>query len=328
MIPALNEARTVPALLTDLAAQREIEPEVVVADGGSSDDTARIASDHGATVVGSERGRGKQMNAGARATKSDFLLFLHADSRIESATLICDAIAALREAIKRAGHDRIAGHFPLRFAGASSGHATFYRYLEGKTRLNRPYTINGDQGLLIARAFFEAIGGFDERLPFLEDQRIAAKIAQQGEWIALPGELQTSARRFETEGVAERYSLMALIMGLYAAGADDFFSSAPKVYASADGRLDLKPQVEAIEQYLRRLPLRQRWALLMKIGAFIRDNAWQLAYRRDVLRNDGELRSLERFDRFLAPLIANPAASALGAVLGRSWLAVLRQRHR
>lgn len=315
-------------MLTDVAAQRELEPEVVVVDGGSSDGTARIASDHGAKVVGSERGRGKQMNSGARATRSDFLLFLHADSRIESPTLIADALAALRGAIARAGHDRIAGHFPLRFAGASPEHATFYRYLEGKTRLNRPYTINGDQGLLIARAFFEAIGGFDERLPFLEDQRIAAKIAQQGEWILLPGELHTSARRFETEGVAERYSLMALIMGLYAAGADDFFANAPKVYATADGRLDLKPQVEAIEQYLRRLPALERARLLLKIGAFIRDNAWQLAYRRDVLRNDGELRSLERFDRFLAPLIANPAASALGAVLGRAWLGWLRRARR
>ncbi len=317
-----------PALLTDLAAQREIECEIVVVDGGSSDDTARIASEHGAKVVGSERGRGKQMNAGARATSSDFLLFLHADSRIESSTLVVDALAALRDAIARAGHDRIAGHFPLRFAGASHEHATFYRYLEGKTRLNRPYTINGDQGLLIARAFFEAIGGFDERLPFLEDQRIAAKIAEQGEWILLPGELHTSARRFETEGVAERYSLMALIMGLYAAGADDFFASAPKIYATADGRLDLKPQLDAIVHYLGGLPTLERARLLFKIGAFVRDNAWQLAYRRDVVRNNGELKSLARFDRWVAPLLANPAASALAAVLARGWLERLRRAHR
>jgi len=262
------------------------------------------------------------MNAGARAASGTHLLFLHADSRIESPRLLADALAALR------GRDRVAGHFPLRFTGTSPQHAAFYRYLEGKTRLNRANTINGDQGLLLARSFFDALGGFDERLPFLEDQRIAAKIADQGEWIVLPGELHTSARRFETEGVVERYSLMALIMGLYSAGADDFFANAPKVYASADGRLDLKPQVDAIERYLAALPIRKRAALLLKIGAFIRDNAWQLAYRRDVLRNDGELKTLARFDRFLAPLLRNPAVSALGAVLARAWLAALRRRHR
>lgn len=268
------------------------------------------------------------MNAGARAASGAFLLFLHADSRIESPRLLADALAALRDAIAQAGHQRVAGHFPLRFTGTSPEHATFYRYLEGKTRLQRPNTINGDQGLLVARSFFDALGGFDERLPFLEDQRIAAKIAERGEWILLPGELHTSARRFESEGVVERYSLMALIMGLYSAGADDFFANAPKVYATESGALDLKPQIDAIERYLGQLSLRDRARLLFKIGAFIRDNAWQLAYRRDVLRNDGELTSLARFDRLIAPLIANPAASALGAILARGWLALLKRQRR
>jgi rSAM/selenodomain-associated transferase 2 len=316
-----------PSLLSDLARTARAA-EIVVVDGGSIDDTARIARDAGAKLISASRGRGAQMNAGAGIAGADVLLFLHADSRTDSPRLIDDALAALGDAIADAGHDRIAGHFALRFSGAAPEHATFYRYLEGKTRLNRPNTINGDQGLLIARRFFEALGGFDERLPFLEDQRIAAKIAREGEWIMLPGELHTSARRFETEGVTELYSLMALIMGLYAAGADDFFAAAPKIYTTADGRLDLKPQLDAIARYLDGMPFRGRARLLLKIGAFIRDNAWQLAYRRDVLRNDGELRALARFDRFVAPLLANPAASALGAVLARGWLASLRLKHR
>src|SRR5262249_13382024 len=161
---------------------------------------------------------------------------LHADSQLTAPRLLADALAAVREAGARA-----AGHFPLRFSGTSPEHALFYRYIEGKTRLNRPHTINGDQGLLLARRFFDELGGFDEPLPFLEDQPLPARIFERGKWIVLPGELVTSARRFETEGVRERYTLMAIIMGLYASGADAFFPAAPKIYSTEAGPLDIRP---------------------------------------------------------------------------------------
>jgi len=274
------------------------------------------------------------MNAGAKATSSEFLLFLHADSQLPDPHLLANALAELQRAQSEGSRSRddaprIAGHFPLRFADGAREHATFYRYLEGKTRLNRPYTINGDQGLLISRAFFDELGGFDESLPFLEDQRIAAKIFECGRWIVLPGELVTSARRFETEGVVERYTLMAITMGLYAAGAEDFFAAAPKIYATPSGRLDLSAHLQAVETYLRRLGFVRRWRLLLRIGAFIRDNAWQLCYRRDVRRGDARLRWLRFHDRFVSPLLRNPFATLLGAILARWWfLALRRAAHR
>jgi rSAM/selenodomain-associated transferase 2 len=322
VIPALDEARSLPLLLSQLAAQRDLRLQIVVADGGSGDDTARIARNAGAVVVLSPRGRGAQMNAGARAASAAHLVFLHADSQLPQPRLLADALAAIRDV------PRAAGHFPLRFAGASPAHATFYRYLEGKTRLNRVYTINGDQGLLIARAFFDEIGGFDESLPFLEDQRIAAKIFEHGHWIVLPGELVTSARRFETEGVRERYTLMALIMGLHAGGADDYFATAPRIYAAPDGRLDLAAHVDAIANWLDALEPARRRRLWRQVGSFVRDNAWQLAYRRDVLVQDRSLTRLQAFDRFIAPLLRNAAAQFTAALLTRAYFQRLRWRQR
>jgi rSAM/selenodomain-associated transferase 2 len=315
-----------PALLQDLSRQQQIALQIVVADGGSSDDTVAIARSAGVDVVASARGRGVQMNAGSRRASSDFLLFLHADSALPDPLLLAEALTTLREAIARRGDANVAGHFPLRFADASPQHATFYRYVEGKTRLNRPFTINGDQGLLIARSFFDQLGGFDEGLAFLEDQRIAAQIFARGQWLLLPGSIVTSARRFETEGIAERYALMAVIMGLYAGGADDFFRAAPQIYRAPTGRLDLRSQLEAIERYLRGLGFAPRWRLLLKIGGFVRDNAWQLAYRRDVLAQDDARSRLRRFDRWIAPMLRNPVATIAGAVLARGWFLRLLRR--
>jgi rSAM/selenodomain-associated transferase 2 len=318
VIPTFNEEQALPRLLAQLDKQEGIDLQIIVADGGSGDGTVDLARAGGATVIEAGRGRGRQMNAGARAA-AGLLLFLHADSELPEPRLLANAALALQHASDKYG--KIAGHFPLRFAGAAPGHELFYRYLEGKTRLNRPYTINGDQGLLITRSFFDALGGFDERLPFLEDQRIAARILAQGRWIVLPGVLLTSARRFEREGWRQRYVLMALIMALHVARTDEFFERAPMVYGAQTetGRLKLQPYVELIEQILREAGFRKRWALLYRVGRFARQNTWQLFYRRDVLAGDEHYPRLRLCDRFVEPLIRNPVANALAAVLALAW---------
>src|SRR5258708_7073741 len=113
VIPTLNEATALPRLLAGLSRQEGIRLEVRVADGGSTDATVEAARVAGATVVTAPRGRGAQMNAAARDAQGEFLLFLHADSAVDSPTLLRDALGALQSAIETAGHGRIAGHFPL-----------------------------------------------------------------------------------------------------------------------------------------------------------------------------------------------------------------------
>lgn len=318
IIPTLNEAASLPLLLQDLRRQTGVLLEIIVADGGSSDDTPALVAPP-ACLVRASRGRAAQMNAGAKAATADWLLFLHADSRLPSPTLLCDALHAMHRAPPRS-----AGHFPLRFERTQPGHDLFFRYAEGKTRLNRPYTINGDQGLLISRHHFRELGGYDERLPFLEDQRLSACIFDSGRWLLLPGELVTSARRFESEGHAPRYALMALMMGAHAVGLHEFFVDAPEIYRTQSETEKLN--VEAFAQRIRSRIRAQGWGgwrILYRGGRFVRENAWQLFYRRDLIRNDGDDRSLRFYDRWLSPLLRNPLGNLIAMLLLMGWLYVV-----
>lgn len=313
IIPALNEAASLPRLLAQLRAQAGVQLEIVVADGGSTDDTPQLAATAD-VLVRAPRGRGAQMNAGARAARAEALLFLHADSELGHSRVLQQALAFWRpQAAKRS-----AGHFALRFTQAQPGHENFFRYLEAKTRLNRPGTINGDQGLLIRREYLDELGGFDESLPFLEDARIGAKISAGGHWLLLPGELGTSARRFESEGHAARYTLMALMMGLHAAGAEEFFTQAPQVYRAQPqaGPLALRPYLSLARAVIRRRGL---WKTLRAVGRYARENAWQCFLWRDVRRNDGRHRCLEFHDRHLARLLDHRPFDTLAALLLAIW---------
>jgi hypothetical protein len=214
-----------------------------------------------------------------------------------------------------------AGHWALRFARTQPGHELFYRYVEGKTALNRPGTINGDQGLLIGAAFLRELSGFDERLPFLEDQRIAAKIFERGRWFRLPGFLTTSARRFETEGAQRRYTLMALIMGLHAAGADEYFARAKEVYATQDatGRLKVSAHLALVRRVLREAGWRRACQILFRAGRCSRQNSWQLFFWCDVALRRPSRPFLRFHDTFLHPLTNNVVFDALGMVLISIW---------
>ena len=323
IIAALNEAASLPTLLQQLRAQRGVRLEVIVCDGGSSDATVATAEACGVRVARTTRGRARQMNAGAAVAQGTYLLFLHADSRVEAPALLADALAALVGAADPTG-ELVAGHFPLRFSGYPPQAEGFYRYLEGKTALNRRYSINGDQGMLMAAESFRALGGFDERLPFLEDQRFAERLWQQGRWLVLPGRLTTSARRFETEGRTERYTLMALIMAMHAAGVDEFFSQAA-VYAAQHEttRLRLAPYLCLIRQILWARRWQGTLSTLFRVGGFVRENAWQLFYWRDLRNGAGDrLPRLAFHDRWLSRRLCNPPCDALAALLACLWFFV------
>ena len=323
IIPTLNEDETLPLLLADIRAQRDVHLEVIIGDGGSCDGTETAALDGGARFVAARRGRGAQMNEAARLARGVYLLFLHADSRLEHSHLLAEALQALREALWVS--PRVAGHFPLRFQRTTSGNDLAFRYIEAKTHLNRPHTTNGDQGMLLSRQWFEQIGGFDERLPFLEDQRIAEQIRNLGRWITLPGLLTTSARRFETEGFSRRYLSMGLIMVAFSCGLEGFFTRLPGLYRHHRhcGRLLLAPILRGFwaTLFAVRDPvvLGQR---IETIGRFLAGNGWQVFLFADLclqqLAKGRGWRRLHFFDQRLAPgLRFRPLAIVLG------WAAVL-----
>lgn len=281
IVPTLDEAGTLPALLDALAGQRGIELETVVADGGSTDATPDIAAGHGARVVTAPRGRGAQMNAGAGVAAGEWLLFLHADCRPTADDQLRGALDTLRARSNR----RTAGHFALRFERAGADHDFLYRYMEAKSATGRPHSINGDQGTMLPAAWFRSLGGFDESLPFLEDQRFAARVREHGAWCLLPGRLATSARRFEREGPGRRYLLMAIIMGLYAADLRTFFERAPDVYrAQAEtGRLLLTPYFRLIRRLMREMDAREALRRWYAVGGFVAEQTWQPCLALDVL---------------------------------------------
>jgi rSAM/selenodomain-associated transferase 2 len=322
VVPSLDESIALPALLDALRMQDGVKSEVIVVDGGSRDGTPAQAAAAGARVFTAPRGRGAQMNAGARAAAAPLLLFLHADSELTSPRQLRDAVDAIKAAIAERGV-RCAGHFALQFARDAPGHEGFYRYLEAKTALNRPGTINGDQGLMLSAEYFRELGGFDERLPFLEDQRIAAKIFATGAWLTLPGRLVTSARRFEKEGPYRRYTLMSLIMGLHAAGAEEFFARAPAVYAAQGdtARVRVGDFLALTWRVLINAGWRRALTILLRAGRFTRENSWQPFFWLDVRSRGGEgpHRVLGFHDRVVRPITSNVVFDAIGAVLIAMW---------
>ena len=210
VIPTLNAAATLQQAMAPLvrAAMDGLVREVVVADGGSSDDTLALAEDAGAVIVATEAGRGVQLEAGCRVARSDWLLILHADTELEPAWM-----AAASAHIAR--HRRDAGYF--RFALDDRG-LKAQLWEQGVAArcaaLGLPY---GDQGLLISRRLYDEVGGY-RPLPLMEDVDLVRRL--RGKLRPLPARAITSAERYREGGYVARSARNAVILARYFAGAD------------------------------------------------------------------------------------------------------------
>ncbi|MGI9627127.1 MAG: TIGR04282 family arsenosugar biosynthesis glycosyltransferase [Longimicrobiales bacterium] len=203
VIPALNEAGYLPALLADLSTLG-VPHQVLVVDGGSTDSTAAVVRGAGARVLRTALSRGRQMNAGARSLDTPWLLFLHADCRLGPLA---------REALERhlsaqdvgapKAQPRQAAHF--RFAVAGGG--PFFRALELGQRVRERLfgLVYGDQGLLVPRALFQEVGGFPDQ-PLMEDVLMTKRLIASGRLVRLEADLETSPRRYLEEGRLLRVS--------------------------------------------------------------------------------------------------------------------------
>lgn len=324
VIPTLNEADHLPVLLRDLSKQQDLSLEIIIGDGGSTDATRAEAEAFGALFVSARRGRGAQMNAAAELASGEYLLFLHADTSIDDPGLLRSAMQAITS--EQRSHEHVAGHFRLCFKRTTMQNAMAYRYAEEKTALNRINTTNGDQGLLLRADLFRVLGGFDESMPFLEDQRIAEKIRFLGKWITLPGVLNTSARRFETEGFHRRYILMSIMMGLHSVGVEEFFVRAPGVYRAQhdSGKLLLSPFFSLIWRMMS-----DDWGVNGSIrtfyclGNYARRNSWQMFFFVDVclraLLGTRRYPFLSFHDRVFAPCASFRLFDAIAGVLCFVW---------
>jgi len=208
IIPALDAAADIGRALAAVASPGLVG-ETIVADGGSSDDTAEIARAAGARVIAAERGRGPQLAAGARAARGDWLLFIHADTVLapgwadEAARFIDDPANRFRAAAFRFALD------DTRRCGRMIEAGVFLR-----CRLFAlPY---GDQGLLIGRDFHDRLGGFG-RLPLYEDVDIVRRIGRR-RLVLLRTPAVTSAARYRRGGYLRRPLRNLCLLVLYFAG--------------------------------------------------------------------------------------------------------------
>jgi len=208
VIPALDEASALPGLLADLS-KLALAHHVVVVDGGSRDDTVAVARAGGALVLRAPTGRACQMNAGAAFVRARWLLFLHADTRLD---------AAARDAVQRhvARDEPIAAHFRL-----ALGHPHFwYRLLEAGQRVRERLfgLAYGDQGLLLPRELFFQAGPFPDE-PVMEDVILALRLREARRLMRLPAVATTSARRYEEEGRVRALLRNARSISRFMAGA-------------------------------------------------------------------------------------------------------------
>lgn len=208
VVPTLNAAAELPFLLTGL---RVAEPvcEIVVVDGGSTDETVAIARSAGARVVAAPRGRGTQLMAGAAAASGDWLLFLHTDCRLAD-----DWQAAVRAFVAAPDAAARAGYFAFALDDPSPAARRLERIVAWRCRaLALPY---GDQGLLIHRTLYDAAGGF-AAIPLMEDVDLARRLGRY-RLAPLGVPLYSSARRYRAGGYIRRPLCNLFCLSLYLAG--------------------------------------------------------------------------------------------------------------
>ncbi|MEM8794052.1 MAG: TIGR04283 family arsenosugar biosynthesis glycosyltransferase [Pseudomonadota bacterium] len=202
IIPTLNAARSLAATMSDLEALLRQVPgdhEVIVSDGGSNDETSAIARTEGARVIAGAPGRGGQLRRGAEVAQGTFLLFLHADTKLDDNA--ANSIAAFME---RSDTWRRAGYFRFALDDESARARRLERTVEWRCRtFFLPY---GDQGLLIRRDLYTELGGFSD-MPLMEDVDFIWRLKHRYSRRALfelPAKTITSAEKFRRSGYMRR----------------------------------------------------------------------------------------------------------------------------
>jgi rSAM/selenodomain-associated transferase 2 len=204
IVPVLDEQQLITAFLRHV---REIAPdaELLVADGGSSDNTAALAAPLCDRLIRTTPGRAEQMNAGAAAAAGDVLWFVHADSMLPQNAVV-ELLHALRD-------EQLAGGC---FSLAIARRELIYRVSDSLGNIGvRLFGITlGDHGIFCRRSAFEAAGGFP-LLPILEDAEFYRRLRRVGKVRQLEPQITTSARTFERVGRYRTTFVYFLILALY-----------------------------------------------------------------------------------------------------------------
>ncbi|HHB92271.1 MAG TPA: glycosyltransferase [Thioploca sp.] len=209
IIPTLNEQTIIAQNLLALQPLRKIGHEIIVVDGGSSDNTCQIAKTLADKILLSELGRANQMNLGAESAQHKILLFLHADTflPINATSLISQN---LTEEYKW-------GRFNVRLSGTNR----LLRIVEKLINWRSCWTgiATGDQAIFVQRDLYQQVQGFPN-IPLMEDIAFSKRLKKYSSLICIKEPVITSSRRWEQNGIFRTILLMWKLRLAYALGVD------------------------------------------------------------------------------------------------------------
>jgi len=197
IVPVLNEDQNLAGFLSQLQPFRYSGHEIIVVDGGSTDNSLMIANDSADTVIVSKAGRALQMNNGASVATGDIFLFLHADTVLPA--------NALEHILPFDRNDTLWGRFDIRL----SSNNIIYRFIEWFVNFRSRLTsiATGDQAIFVQRELFEKINGFPE-IVLMEDIALSRLLKKISSPLCLKQKVITSSRRWESNGVVATIFLM------------------------------------------------------------------------------------------------------------------------
>jgi len=210
VLPVLNEETVIGPALDSLQAWRSAGHEVLVVDGGSGDATLERAEGRADRVLRAERGRARQMNAGAAVANGDLLVFLHADTRLPAS-----ALADLDAAYSAGG--ALWGRFDVQLSGRHFLFRIIETAMNWRSRLTGIAT--GDQVIFVDRALFRQAGGYGP-LPLMEDIDLSRRLRRRAWPRCLRSRVVTDSRRWEAHGILRTVGMMWLLRLRFWLGAD------------------------------------------------------------------------------------------------------------
>lgn len=209
IIPVYNEQNVVKQTLRYLWKHdnNNYIKEIIVIDGGSTDNTITDARSEGVQVfLSNKKGRSAQMNYGASLATGDVLYFLHADT-LPPSTFTSDITNAVKRGFN-AGCFRLSFDYDHWFLKAN---CWFTRFNINPLRF-------GDQSLFVKKEIFNNTGGFDEKHVVLEDQHLVVRIRKRNKFIVIPKTVSTSARKYIDNGIYKTQLIFCLVFFMYHLG--------------------------------------------------------------------------------------------------------------